>query len=578
MAVITLAGSRGYQDIGTVGQTVHQLAGNIQSINQILDVGLRNTRDYQNGWIRVSDMIGLGIVKLINTDQLQYIPPAGTTLTASDSIVATAGNLTLVNDNADPGDNKFYGTNASGTLGWYSVSEGAIYTGIDSIDVSGTQISLVNDSADPGSDMLYGTNASGTLGWYAQPTGATGANPTGAVGFTAVNGSATTFLRSDGAPALNSSIYSSLNTASTLVYRDANGNTHANNFESAFATAAATGTITLTFASPRITSLVSGTGSAIVVLPDATTLHIGHTFEIDNNASGSSTIQLSGTGTTYLTVPTGSYLVLQCTSTSFAAGQWNYYWVLPATANWGTAEITTIATTVSLAASALQTAGSAYLVVTGTAIDMSATAKTDLGLAATALQTAGSAYLVVTGTAIDMSATAKTDLGLAATALQTAGSTYLVVTSTAIDLSAAAKTDLGLAVTAVQPGAIQNMESAGWNSSSGAVQVSLTVPQDILIPFACTLQEVDVLTQGPVGSCTVTILRGAASSGTFTFPPATDITNGNNVVCAAASKQILSATLASQGWTTSFGQNDILRLTLTANTNFTSVKVILRMY
>ncbi len=122
------------------------------------------------------------------------------------------------------------------------------------------------------------------------------------------------------------------------------------------------------------------------------------------------------------------------------------------------------------------------------------------------------------------------------------------------------------------------MESAGWNSSSGAVQTALTVPQDILIPFACTLREVDVLTQG-TGSCTVTILRGAAVAGAITMPPTADITGGANVTCAALSKQIGAAyatTLA--GWTTAFGQNDVLRLTLTANTGFTSVKVILRMY
>ena len=50
--------------------------------------------------------------------------------------------------------------------------------------------------------MLYGTNGSGTKGWYAQPTGATGANPTASVGPSAVNGSASTFMRSDAAPAL----------------------------------------------------------------------------------------------------------------------------------------------------------------------------------------------------------------------------------------------------------------------------------------------------------------------------------------------------------------------------------------
>ena len=420
MGVITLTGGRGYQDIGTVGQTVQQLAGNVQSINQILDVGLRNSRDYQNGWIRVSDMIGLGICKLINTDQLQYIPAEGTSLTASDSLVVTAGNLTLVNDSASPSASQYYGTNSGSTLGYYNL-----------------------------------------------PAGATGANPTGAVTFSQVNGSATTFMRSDAAPELSSSIYSSLNVVSTLCYRDSNGNVHANNFESAITGNAAIGTITLTNASARIQTFTSGSGSAIVILPDATTLHVGHTIELDNNASGNLTVQLSGTGTTFLTMAPGSYLVLQCTSISFPAGEWNYWWASYPTANG-------------------------------------------------------------------------------------------VITPASIGLSF--------------------VESAGWNSSSGAIQISLTVPQDILIPYNCTLREVDILTQGGSGSCTVTIRRSAAIAGAIgTQPPSVDITNGYSPQITTSATPYTNTTFT--GWTTTtFTQNDVLRLTLTANTNFTSVKIILRMY
>ncbi len=177
-------------------------------------------------------------------------------------------------------------------------------------------------SFNPNTNTLTITAAGGGTGF---------ANPTATVGLTAVNGSATTMMRSDAAPMLSSSIYSSLNVVSTLCYRDSNGNVHANNFESAITGNAATGTITLTNASSRIQTFTSGSGSAIVILPDATTLHVGHTIELDDNASGNLTIQLSGTGTTFLTMLPGSYLVLQCTSISFPAGQWNYYWTNPTT-------------------------------------------------------------------------------------------------------------------------------------------------------------------------------------------------------------------------------------------------------
>src|SRR5208337_2887880 len=98
MGTVTLQAYRGFQDIGTVGQTTAQLAGNVQSINQILDVGLRNTRDYQHSFVRVEDLIGLGLASLINTNQLTSAGAGGgSALTAADSVVITSNVITLVN-------------------------------------------------------------------------------------------------------------------------------------------------------------------------------------------------------------------------------------------------------------------------------------------------------------------------------------------------------------------------------------------------------------------------------------------------------------------------------------------------
>lgn len=47
---------------------------------------------------------------------------------------------------------------------------GSTYTASKSITLSGTNFTLTNDSASPGNTMLYGTNGSGTLGWYSQPS------------------------------------------------------------------------------------------------------------------------------------------------------------------------------------------------------------------------------------------------------------------------------------------------------------------------------------------------------------------------------------------------------------------------
>lgn len=140
-----------------------------------------------------------------------------------DSLNYVAGNVSLVNDVASPSASEYYGTNGSGTRGWFalpSVTAGNLTdTGTDGITVtggtgavlgSGTSLSqhvagasnngylasgdwstfnskqsaltfsdslnnssgtitLKNDSATPGNSKYYGTNSSGTLGFNAVP-------------------------------------------------------------------------------------------------------------------------------------------------------------------------------------------------------------------------------------------------------------------------------------------------------------------------------------------------------------------------------------------------------------------------
>lgn len=325
MGTITLTAYRGYQDIGTVGQNVQQLAGNIQSINQILDVGLLNTRDFNHGWIRVEHLVGLGLATLINGNQLTSSGAGGggsSTVSVLDSIV---------------GD---------GT--------------------SGTPLKLSGDIASPGNDYFYGTNGSGVKGWY-------------------------------------------------------------------------------------LLSSFSGTVTSV---------------------------GLSDTSTTPI----------------YTVGGTN-----PVTSS-GVIDITLIAQPAN-------------------------------------------------------------DIFAGPTTGANAQPTFRAMV--AADLPAA-----------VQPGAIQNMESAGWNSSSGAVQLPLTVPQDILIPYNSTLREVYILTQGGTGSCTVTLWKANLSAH---FPPVIgdDITGGTP---PAISSNTTYANTTLSGWTTNFSQNDVIRCTLSANSIFTSVKIILRMY
>ncbi len=78
--------------------------------------------------------------------------------------------IQLDNDADAPGNNRYYGTNASGTKGFHSLpaTSNAITTG-DSLSgdgTVGTPAKLLNDAASPGNNQYYGTNASGTKGWY----------------------------------------------------------------------------------------------------------------------------------------------------------------------------------------------------------------------------------------------------------------------------------------------------------------------------------------------------------------------------------------------------------------------------
>lgn len=126
---VKLTGSRSYQDIGTIGQTTAQLADNILSINANLDVGLRNTRNYIDSFIRTSDLVALGFVTL-NGDTLTAATFGGGsgTVSVQDSITGDGSGgspLELQGDTPTPGNNFFYGTNGSGTKGWYAVGAGS---------------------------------------------------------------------------------------------------------------------------------------------------------------------------------------------------------------------------------------------------------------------------------------------------------------------------------------------------------------------------------------------------------------------------------------------------------------------
>lgn len=97
------------------------------------------------------------------------------TLDATSSIVGIGtedSGLKLSGDAASPGINKLYGTDGAGAKGWFTQPAGGgtanVLNSITGNGAAGTPLQLVGDALTPGNSMLYGTNASGTKGWYTQ--------------------------------------------------------------------------------------------------------------------------------------------------------------------------------------------------------------------------------------------------------------------------------------------------------------------------------------------------------------------------------------------------------------------------
>ncbi len=113
-----------------------------------------------------------------------------------------------------------------------------------------------------------------------------------------------------------------LNTASAIMKRDANKNVLINNIVESFATTVtAAGTTTLT-ASSAYTQQFTGATTQIVVLPDATTLSLGHSFSVLNRSTGIVTVNANGGGLAG-TVAASSQAVFTVTAIGTAAGTWD---------------------------------------------------------------------------------------------------------------------------------------------------------------------------------------------------------------------------------------------------------------
>lgn len=86
----------------------------------------------------------------------------GGSLIFADSLVNTAGTVTLVNDSASPGNSMYYGTNSGGTKGFFSVSAGSgSVTTVSVVSANGLAGTVANPTTTPA--LTLSTTITGIL-------------------------------------------------------------------------------------------------------------------------------------------------------------------------------------------------------------------------------------------------------------------------------------------------------------------------------------------------------------------------------------------------------------------------------
>lgn len=146
----------------------------------------------------------------------------------------------------------------------------------------------------------------------------------------------------DASKNLASLSYTAVNTPSTIVSRDANGNaSFVNVIATNISIVTSAQTINLTAGSAQ-GQIATGSSTIIFNLPDATTCYLGQTYTFDNDSTGGLTVNLND-GTTLVTVvPAGGYATIICSANGTTNGVWHTYYSIPDTVNkWGTAGLTT---------------------------------------------------------------------------------------------------------------------------------------------------------------------------------------------------------------------------------------------
>jgi hypothetical protein len=123
--------------------------------------------------------------------------------------------------------------------------------------------------------------------------------------------------------------------ANSVVLRDANENITVNRINQGLQTITASGGTTILTAASDFNQQLVGTGGHTFRLPDATTLTDTTTFQFNNNATGTLTIQ-NNAGTTVGSVASGGAAGIALMSNATVGGTWDVHGYIPENITWGT--------------------------------------------------------------------------------------------------------------------------------------------------------------------------------------------------------------------------------------------------
>lgn len=111
----------------------------LRQLKEVAEVGQRQRGDPSDSFVRVSDLVQAGIIRLVGK---QIFPPAA--ILNSGAPVPSSRNILTIDS---------------------IIGGGSL--------IADLTLQLSGDAATPGNTMLYGTNGSGVKGWYTQPAGFT---------------------------------------------------------------------------------------------------------------------------------------------------------------------------------------------------------------------------------------------------------------------------------------------------------------------------------------------------------------------------------------------------------------------